>query len=260
MMIDFHTHAFPHHLAGRVVSNFSKIRPIPTPTAEALYSHLKAAGVDRGVLLPVAFRPDTVAKVNRYAFSLQHSNFLSLAAIHPDSPDVLEQLEELKRHGVKGVKIHPELQHFSIEDPKYLPIYHKIGDLGLITVIHSGLSYSPRATQCTPRNFRLVADAFHGAPVVLAHMGGSRISEEDRAIALSLPIYVDTSLSPRFIQPEDFLRQVEQIGVERVLFGSDFPYSLPEDMVRYIQALPLTEAERQAIFCGNAQKLLHWEV
>lgn len=260
MIIDFHTHTFPHRLSQRVVDNFSKIRPIPLPTPEELSLHLEQAGIERHVLLPVAFRPDTVRDVNEFSLGLQGPDTLSLAAIHPDSPDVLEQLEELKHQGVKGVKLHPELQQFSIENSKYRPIYHKIGDLSLITVIHSGQSYSRRIPQCTPKNFLLVADEFRGAPVVLAHMGGSRISEEERAIALGLPVYLDTSLSPRFIQPEDFLRQVDTIGVDHILFGSDFPYSLPEDMLRYIQALPLTESERQSILCDNAKKLLRWEM
>ena len=68
MLIDFHTHAFPTPLAGRVVYNFAKIRPIPSPTPENLFAHEKLAGVDRMVNLPVAFRPDTASHVNDFAF------------------------------------------------------------------------------------------------------------------------------------------------------------------------------------------------
>lgn len=258
MIIDFHTHAFPDQLAGRVVENFSKIRPIPTPTASSLFSSLKEAGIQRGVLLPVAFRPDTVADVNRFAFSLESPDFLSLAAIHPDSPDVLEQLAELKHRGVKGIKLHPELQGFFLEDPKYLPIYHKIGELGLITVIHSGLSFSHRYAQCTPKNYLLAAAAFHGAPVVLAHMGGTRITHEERALILDLPIYIDTSISNLLLPEDYFKRFLDAFGTERVLFGSDFPYALPKEIVSYLEAIPLTEEERQAIYCDNARLLLQW--
>ncbi len=260
MLIDFHTHTFPAPLAGRVVYNFAKIRPIPSPTPENLFAHEKLAGVDRMVNLPVAFRPDTVSHVNDFAFQLQSPTYLTLAAIHPDSPDVLEQLEELKHQGVKGVKLHPELQVFDFEDPKYKPLYNKIGDLGLITVIHSGLSFSKKVPQLTPKVYLPMAAEFKGAPVVLAHIGGTRITEEERAIAMDLPVYVDTSLSTLLIQPDDFLRQLEGFGVERVLFGSDFPYALPEDMLTYLEALPLTPEERQSIYCDNAIRLLDWPV
>ena len=94
--------------------------------------------------------------------------------------------------------------------------------------------------------------------VILAGGFGTRITEEERAIAMDLPVYVDTSLSTLLIQPDDFLRQLEGFGVERVLFGSDFPYALPEDMLAYLEALPLTSEERQAIYCGNAIRLLGW--
>lgn len=260
MLIDFHTHAFPTPLAGRVVYNFAKIRPIPSPTPENLFAHEKLAGVDRMVNLPVAFRPDTVSHVNDFTFQLQSPTYLTLAAIHPDSPDVLEQLEELKHQGVNGVKLHPELQIFDLEDPKYKPLYNKIGDLGLITVLHSGISFSSKVPQLTPSVYLPMAAQFKGAPVVLSHMGGTRITKEERAIAMDLPVYVDTSLSPLLIQPDDFLRQLEGFGVERVLFGSDFPYALPEDMLAYLEALPLTPEERQAIYCDNAIRLLDWPV
>lgn len=260
MLIDFHTHTFPAPLAGRVVYNFAKVRPIPSPTPENLFAHQKLTGADRLVNLPVAFRPDTVSHVNDFAFSLQSSTYLTFAAIHPDSPNVMEQLEELKAQGVKGVKLHPELQNFAFEDPKYKPLYNKIGDLGLITVIHSGISFSRKAPQLTPSVYLPVVKEFKGTPVVLAHMGGTRITAEERAIAMDLPVYVDTSLSTLLIQPDDFLRQLEGFGVERVLFGSDFPYALPEDMLAYLEALPLTPEERQSIYYGNAVRLLDWPI
>lgn len=258
MLIDFHTHTFPVPLAGRVVYNFSKVRPIPSPTPENLRAALQQAGVERAVNLPVAFRPDTVKDVNDFAFHLQAPSFLTLAAIHPDSPDVFEQLEERKAQGVKGVKLHPELQQFHFDDPKYRPLYNKIGDLGLLTVLHAGLSLARNVPELTPKEFLPMAKEFKGAPVLLAHMGGTRITPEERAQIMDLPVYVDTSLSPLLIRPEDFLRQLEGFGVERVLFGSDFPYSLPKDMLDYLEALPLTPSERQAIYCDNALRLLDW--
>ena len=117
MLIDFHTHTFPDSLAERVVDNFAKIRPIPAPTAKNLLAHEQRAGADCIVNLPVAFRPDTVQSVNDFAFHLQSPTFLTLAAIHPDSPDVMEQLDALKAQGVKGVKLHPELQIFPFDSP-----------------------------------------------------------------------------------------------------------------------------------------------
>ena len=171
MLIDFHTHTFPDPLAERVVDNFAKIRPIPAPTAKNLLAHEKRAGADCIVNLPVAFRPDTVQSVNDFAFHLQSPTFLTLAAIHPDSPDVMEQLDALKAQGVKGVKLHPELQIFPFDSPKYRPLYNKIGSLGFITVIHSGISFSPKVPQLTPKVFLSMAEEFRGAPVVFGTHG-----------------------------------------------------------------------------------------
>ncbi len=47
-----------------------------------------------------------------------------------------------------------------------------------------------------------------------------------------------------------------QFGADRMLFGTDHPYatpSLPQDLV---ERLPCTQAEREQILVGNAQRLL----
>jgi len=47
-----------------------------------------------------------------------------------------------------------------------------------------------------------------------------------------------------------------QLGAARMLFGTDHPYgtpSLPQDLV---ERMPCTQAEREQILAGNAQRLL----
>ena len=52
-------------------------------------------------------------------------------------------------------------------------------------------------------------------------------------------------------------RDIGEIGLLKSAQGF---YALPEDMLDYLEALPLTPEERQAIYCDNAIRLLDWPV
>ena len=49
---------------------------------------------------------------------------------------------------------------------------------------------------------------------------------------------------------------LEEIGVDRVLFAVDWPYAKNDDGVGWLRRLDLPEPQKQAIFSGNAERLL----
>ncbi len=51
------------------------------------------------------------------------------------------------------------------------------------------------------------------------------------------------------------VRLIRTLGVERVLFGSDFPWYDPERDIAFLSELPLSEGERCAILGENAARL-----
>ena len=53
-----------------------------------------------------------------------------------------------------------------------------------------------------------------------------------------------------------FLELVRAFGADRVLFGSDSPWSSQKESREWIEAQALTGEERAAILGGNAQRLL----
>ena len=66
-------------------------------------------------------------------------------------------------------------------------------------------------------------------------------------------IYVTTSgnmSAPAFRCTKDVL------GIEKIIFGSDYPYDNIDDMTNFVKNLELTEDERELLFFKNAEKLL----
>jgi predicted TIM-barrel fold metal-dependent hydrolase len=52
-------------------------------------------------------------------------------------------------------------------------------------------------------------------------------------------------------------RLIQQVSAERVLFGSNFPLFYFESALFKVREAGLTQLQQNAIFEGNAQRLLH---
>ncbi len=56
--------------------------------------------------------------------------------------------------------------------------------------------------------------------------------------------------------PAPFLNLLLEVGVERIMFSADDPYQSMEKSVAFLQHAPVSEADRERIAHGNAEKLL----
>ena len=48
----------------------------------------------------------------------------------------------------------------------------------------------------------------------------------------------------------------EVFGIENIMFGSDYAFEDPAEMVEFVAGLPITEEERELLYYKNAEKLL----
>ena len=262
MVIDFHTHLFPEKIAAKAVASLEHRAGGTTPfsdgTVERMETVMKQQGVDKSVVLNIATNPKQQENVNNFAISLLgNDSFVPFGSVHPDSENALDELERLKQSGIKGVKLHPDYQNFFVDDDKMLPIYEKIASLGLITVFHAGVDIGyANVVHCTPERLLRVLDSFGGAPVVAAHWGGYMMYSDVMEFLVGTKIFLDTSFSYAKMPPDYARNIVKAHGAEKILFGTDMPWSCPKDEMRFISSLELTKQECDAILCNNAKTLL----
>lgn len=279
MVIDFHTHTFPPKIAGPTVKKLAElghITPFADAIAETLLSSMKTAGVTHSVLLPVATTPKQVVTINNDIFAqeafYQENGLISFGSIHPDLPEWKEELSRIVDHGLKGIKIHPVYQSTDQDDPRYLRILERAGELDLIVVTHGGIDVDyPEERYCMPPKILNAVRQVGPVKLVAAHMGGWKCWDQAEELLADTQVYLDTSFSTGLLtSPDDhytpeglklldeprFLRMVKSFGVERILFGTDSPWSDQKESIDWIQALPLSGEEKAAILGGNAQRLL----
>ena len=279
MIVDIHTHTFPDKLAPSTINKLqaaSHTRPFSDGTTGGLRTSMAAAGVDWSAVLPVATNPRQVVRVNDASIQLdqQGEGLLSFGCMHPDFPHWKEELGRIAARGLKGIKLHPVYQEADFDDPRYLRILDRCGEVGLVVLTHAGLDVGfPGKVHCSPEMVRRAVGQVGPVPLILAHMGGWRNWDQVEALLAETEVCLDTSFSLGKMTPNgdghytpadlalmgegQFVRIIRTFGSHRVLFGTDSPWADQKEALAAFRALPLTPEEQEAILGGNAQKLLN---
>ena len=280
-VIDIHTHTFPEKIAARAVSSLqgkSHTRAFTDGTINMLARSMADAGISCSVIQPVATKPEQVVHVNDSSIAINEryseTGIMSFGAMHPDFADYSCELERLARSGIKGIKLHPVYQGVSVDDERYVKILRKAGELGLIVMLHAGWDIGfPGNDYALPERIARALSEAGDVKIILAHMGGWRCWREAEEVFADSDVYIDTAFSLGEFEPlddgyyssreecmmltdEEFVKIVRAFGTERVLFGTDSPWSSQRDTLKEIDTLPLTQAERAEILYDNAAKLL----
>lgn len=280
MRIDFHTHIFPEAIAARTIAKLEKSARTASyadGTADGLRASMAQADIDYSVILPVVTRPGQTDTVNRVAIDTndhhEETGLISLGGIHPDNGDYRRILRSLSENGIRGIKLHPVYQQTDFDDIRYMRIIDCACENSLIVVTHAGYDISfPEESQVTPEHILPVLDAVKPDKLVLAHMGGWRCWDEVERNLAGAPVWLDTSFTISPIRPakdtlrspeeshtlslEQFCRIIRKHGCERILFGSDSPWSSQKESVDLLAGSGLTPKECTAILEKNGEKLL----
>ncbi len=259
-LIDFHTHIFPNPIANRAAQNVGSYYGLPIEgdgTAAMLKAHAPQGVKTRFVVSSAAMKAKNVIPGNDFLIqsAAEDSAFIPFASFHPDmgEKEALAELERVASLGVYGVKLHPDFQHIYIDEERLFPMYRKCAELKLPILFHVG----DKGTDfSTPKRMRRVADMFPNLTVIAAHLGGYSVWGEAQKYLIGADVYMDCSESVPYISEEETYGMIKRHGVDRVMFGSDFPVFCTDTAFALIDKLPFTPEEKEKIYHGNAERLL----
>lgn len=268
MIIDSHTHIFPDKVAAKALPKLASViqlTPSMDGTIDGLRGSMEDAGIDVSVVLPTVTDPHQFDSILRFA-SFINENFsqgdgprlISYAGIHPESDNYKEQLTLFAREGFKGIKLHPNYQAVYFDDIRYMRILDKASELGLAAVTHTGADpYTPNQFFCSPDMILHVLDEVAPEKLILAHLGSNENYDEAEKKLCGRNVYLDTAYSLMHMPEDQLVRMIRLHGADRILFGTDTPWTSQKECVKKIQNLPgLSEKEKQQILCENAQSIL----
>jgi hypothetical protein len=262
MLIDFHAHCYPDDVWPKVAAAISGRygnRVDNSGTLAGLVESMRIAGVDYAVVQPVANQPRHVTSVNEWAESVRnkHNNLIFFAAIHPGIEDPYDAVCSLAEKGFPGVKMQPNAGGYYPDSRECFEIYRALSENGMILLTHVGDELKPfKPLYSHPKHYRNVLESFPDLKIILAHLGGYNTWDDLDMILGYKNAYYDTAMSCE-IGVKEYERLIERIGIDRVLFGTDFPWYDIKKAVDYTRKVLGEKAEK--LFSENPKKLICFE-
>lgn len=261
-IIDAHTHP--------MLDSESQIVAEPHPP-EAYRALVEKSQVIRAAALTIAHDGDldrTRARNNAVIRLAQDSDrfFYPVCSVHPaDGLAALREIDRVAAAGAAWLKLHPNTQHFDVADPAVVKVVSKAAARGLPVLFDA---YSPwDANQ--PGKFANLAMAVPESRLILAHAHGPGFPQLlvydilARYPGWERNVWVDISATGALLAGGPFADQfawvLRKVGVNRVIFGSDYPIDDPLAAIRAVAELGFTDEEQAAILYDNADALLKGE-
>ena len=259
-IIDAHCHIYPEAIARKAAANTGRFYDgLPATcdgTVQTLLQEGAKVGIDHYVVQSVATKPEQVQSINAFIareVAAYPGKLTGLGTLHPDSEDLEGDVQHILDLGLKGVKLHPDIQKFKIDDYRCLRIYD-LCEGRLPILMHTG---DNRFDYSNPNRLLPILEIYRGLTIIGAHFGGYSIWHEAAEKLHGIPnLYVDCSSTMFALSDSEVVDLIHIYGADRVLFGTDYPMWSPVDELNHFNRLALTQEERQLILHKNAERLL----
>jgi uncharacterized protein len=253
VVVDAHAHMGPG------LGNWSVQPPLSARTVEELIDILDVARIDQACTFAPSweggdFDDFEYSKANRVIHEGERrypDRLIGVCRINPNL--ATKSLDEMKRchddYGFKGLKLHPDSEFFSINNPLMRPFLDLAADYRWPIFLHAGFYPLSQPALLLP-----VAQDYPTLNFLLLHLG-YRFTTDAVLIAQRCPnVFLETSAD----SSASAIRQVlSQLGSERVIFGSDLPTTRPAEVIDKIRMQPNLSAEGGAqVLGGNIRRLL----
>ena len=262
-IIDAPCHIYPDKIAERAVHGTDTFYDIVSKhkgTFSDLVSQKESSGIDKFVVQSVATTPHQVKSINEFVareINLYGDFLIGFGTLHQDSNTMEEDVKHLVELGLKGVKLHPDIQTFKIDEERYFQIYELCEKYNLPILMHTG---DFRYDNSNPNRLIPVIETFKKLTIIGAHFGGWSMCEDaSKKLCNYQNLYVDCSSAFYLLDKKTAKEIIRRYGADKVLFGSDYPMWDAGEELKYFFSLNLSEEENAKILSKNLKKLLGLE-
>lgn len=259
-IIDTHAHIYPDKIALKAAKSIGDFYQIPMSldgTLSGLLSQGEAAGITRFLVHSVAVTWERAQAINDFlarSVAAHPDKLIGFGTLHPDHPELEHELDRLLSLGLRGVKLHPDFQHFCLDDANAIRLFEAMAERKLPLLVHTGDSRYPYSQ---PERMARALDRVPALTAICAHLGGWSVwSDAWKVLAGRENVYVDCSSSLYAIEPDKAAEIIRKYGADRVFFGTDYPMWTAAEEIDRFMALPLTDQEREMIFHLNFEQFI----
>lgn len=204
------------------------------------------ANIDRAIIFALNY-PETIGiasddATTAAAVRSHPDKLIGFAYVDPRRDDALDRLRHAHQDlGLKGVKYGPIYNSVPLSDPRLAPIFAYCEQNDLPLTMHMGTTYTRlyAAELGRPLAVEEVALRHPDLKLIMAHMAHPWFEECIAVIRKQPNVYAEISaIYYRRWQFYNVMTAIEEYQVtDKVFFGSDFPFSTPDEAVRLTRAV-----------------------
>ncbi len=281
MIIDFHTHIFPAKISQNREKYFQSepafklLYDSPGArlvSAEILIAAMDKSGVDKAVVFGFPWKNQEVFALNNdyiiESVRKYPDRLIGFGCFDPFNAKAEKEAERCLKGSLCGIGELAFYESGINEETlrKLSSVMYICRTEDVPVLIHTnepvGHNYPGKTPNTLFQIYNLIKK-FQGNKIVLAHWGGgifffNLLKKEVKEKMKN--VYFDTAASPFLYDPRIYLKAKELAGIDKILFGSDFPLL---NSSRYFSELEVSGLEKEDIekICGlNAAKILLGQV
>ena len=258
LIVDCHTHIWqsPDQLGQLDLGESPRsTRTRATPRGRTIWRAIPAADpdhhwaesrqVDKSFVLAFKSRYLRAEIPNRFVADYCNRNpekLIAFAGIDPTEAAAVDELNIAHRDlRMRGLTMSPASQDFHPSDSRAMRVFEEAERLGMPVLFHPGGQFTEQSKLEFARPYLLdeVARSFPKLRLVIAQMGNPWIDETITMLGKHANVFADVSgLLGRQWHAYTALVSAHQYGViEKLLFGSDFPYTSATDCIEALYSL-----------------------
>lgn len=226
---------------------------------DKLLADMEVFGIEQAVIMPHPLLHNTYASRDEIEYQAEAlgritnanpGKFYPLLFINPIlSPTfILDLMDKHMLNGpIVGAKFHVQML---ADDKRLQPIYQFLESNDIPLLFHSWYKTTDRVHfESDPRHIVRLAEQHPKLRILMAHLTGCKIRGV-QDIKNYPNIYLDTSGS----QPEEgyLQRALEELGGDRILYGSDYPIRSFATQIARIDSVEMDMETRGKVFRSNA--------
>ena len=148
-------------------------------TLAELDKFMKLMGIEKAVAIAPFWGPKTKERLAGeecnawlYRHLKEYSNIYGMVTVSPKAPNACDLLREYVAKGFVGVKTHPPVMGFRIDEPACDPFYATAAELGVFVLFHTGV-HGGRLEDYQPLLLDNVMAKHPKLKIIIEHMGAS---------------------------------------------------------------------------------------
>jgi len=204
--------------------------------------------IDRAIHLPV-FKMDK--KLSYRMNELYPEKMIGFGYINPRSKKLDEDLQELVKNHIYGIKIHPDIMKFTFKGYKneLIRIFRFCAENKIIVLSHTG-------SHSEVKDMIPILKEVDDSLFIIGHSGLCPQVNQAIQVARECPnSFLEMSGNPYTYKFMEAIKD-KDIGVGRILYGSDIPSLTPRVEIEKVLTLPISTEEKRMIFSYNLENLM----